>query len=367
MKHTKIWKLFSSIKLAIWLLSIIAVVSLVGTFIPQNEGQDFFIARFGQVGYHALLKTGLIDIYSAGWFIFLLVLFALNLLVCLINKFSLKGRLLGTTLTHISILIILFGALIGMLFGEKGFIMINKGEEISSFSGRNNQQVNLGFSIKLNDFIYNEHIDPKEKLLVFSRQAENVCNMYGSKDKTPANQAPIAQIPVDTNIDYAVADTGYTIKVLRYLSDFVMDTATKIAVSRSFSPNNPALEIEIKNKDGLIKKFWVFARFPEMHQQIAESFKIVYNWQARRPKDFISDVSVIKDGKEELRKKIRVNDPLRYEGYSFFQASYDTDALNWSGLRIANDPGIMVVYFGFTLLIIGLVVIFYVNPLTQRR
>jgi len=366
MKHTKIWKLFSSIKLAVWLLSIIAVVSLVGTFIPQNEGQDFYIARFGQIGYQALLRIGLIDIYSAGWFLLLLVLFALNLFVCLINRFSLKGRLLGTTMTHISILIILLGAFIGMLFGEKGFIMINKGEEISSFSGRNKQQVNLGFSIKLNDFIYNEHIDSKEKLLILPRDAANVCNMQASAG-AHANLNPIAQIPVDTNIDYAVADTGYTIKVLRYLPDFVMDTSTKTAVSRSSSPNNPALEIEIKNKDGLIRKTWVFARFPEMHQQTAENFKVVYNWQARRPKDFISDVSVIKNGKVELRKKIRVNDPLRYEGFSFFQASYDTDNLNWSGLRISNDPGVGVVYLGFVLLIIGLVVIFYVNPLIVRK
>jgi cytochrome c biogenesis protein ResB len=93
----------------------------------------------------------------------------------------------------------------------------------------------------------------------------------------------------------------------------------------------------------------------------------VYNWAPRRPKDFISDVSVFKDGREVLRKSIRVNDPLRYEGFSFFQASYDMEALNWSGLRISNDPGVMVVYSGFILLIIGLVVIFYVNPLITRR
>lgn len=367
MKHTKIWKLFSSIKLAIWLLSIIALVSLVGTFIPQNEGQDFYISRFGQIGYHTLLKTGLIDIYSAGWFLLLLVLFALNLFVCLINRFSLKGRLLGTTLTHISILIILFGALIGMLFGERGFFMINKAEEISSFSGRNKQQVDLGFSLKLNDFIYNEYIDPKEKLLVLPREEGGFCDMHGKKDKEPLARTFIAQIPVDTNMEYSVGDTGYTIKVLRYLPDFVMDTVTKTAVSRSSSPNNPALEIEIKNKEGVIKKTWVFARFPEMHQQVSESFKLVYNWQMRRPKDFISDVSVIKDGKVELRKKIRVNDPLRYGGYSFFQASYDTDNLNWSGLRVSNDPGVGVVYLGFILLIIGLVVIFYLNPLLVRK
>ena len=78
-KKTKIWKLFSSVKLGIWLLSFIALVSMVGTL-------------------------GLDKIYSAWWFILLLVLLSLNLLVCLINRFSLKLRLLGTIISHASIL-----------------------------------------------------------------------------------------------------------------------------------------------------------------------------------------------------------------------------------------------------------------------
>ncbi len=40
------------------------------------------------------------------------------------------------------------------------------------------------------------------------------------------------------------------------------------------------------------------------------------------PKDYRSDLSVIRDGKEVLRKTIRVNDPLDYEGITFYQSSY---------------------------------------------
>ena len=40
------------------------------------------------------------------------------------------------------------------------------------------------------------------------------------------------------------------------------------------------------------------------------------------PKDYRSDLSVVKDGKEVLRKTIRVNDPLDYEGITFYQSSY---------------------------------------------
>jgi len=365
-KQTGIWKFFSSVKLAIWLLSIIAVLSLIGTFIPQNQEAALYIERYGQLGYRALLSLGLTDIYSAWYFILSLILFSLNLSVCLLNRLSFKMRSLGTMLSHFSILVILLGAMIGMLFGQKGFIEISKGEEVDSFLSRNGQQVNLGFRLKLNDFIYTEYIDPKEKLFVCSSLKEAVCMMQGPHGQEKA-KGIIAEISPEIGVEAetAIADTGYKIKVLRYLPDFVMDTSMKVAVSRSAQPNNPAIEVELKDKEGKAKTFWVFARFPDIHQEIDKDFKFIYHWVGRRPKDFISKVTILKDGQEIMRRDIRVNEPLRFSGYTFFQSSYDNEGLNWSGLQVVKDPGVPVIYAGFILLISGLVMIFYLNPLIK--
>lgn len=364
-KHTKAWKFFSSIKLAIWLLSIIAVISLIGTFIPQNQEQAFYINKYGQNGSDILVKTGLSNIYACWWFIFCIILFSLNLLVCLINRFSLKKRMMGTVISHLSILIILAGALIGMLFGEKGMINIIEGDTADSFIFRD-KTINLGFSIRLNDFIYSEHTDPKEKLLIYHLENKNTCNMKDHAEKCATSNL-IATIPVDTGIESAIADTGYKVKVLRYIPDFVMDTASKQVASRSNQANNPALELELKDKKGAAKTVWVFARYPDMHQDPEANFRIAYNWAMRRPKDFISKVTVLKDGKEVLNKDIRVNEPLSFGGYSFFQSSYDSEELKWTGLQVVKDPGVPLIYSGFLLLIFGLVIIFYINPLLQRR
>lgn len=365
LKQTKIWKFFSSIKLTIWLLSIIAVFSLIGTLIPQNEEAAFYIERYGRLGHQALLKTGLTNIYGSWWFILFLIFFSLNLAVCLLNRFSLKIRALGSTISHLSILIIFLGALIGMFFGHKGFIRIREGEEISSFIARNGQEVNLGFVLRLNDFIYTEHIDPKEKLLVcFAKKG--TCSIHDSSG-LENGQGVIDKIPTEIGTESKIADTGYRVKVLRYLPDFVMDTSTKLAVSRSALPNNPAIEVELKDKDNKTRTFWVFARFPDIHQEVDTDFKFVYKWVGRRPKDFISKVTILQDGKEIMSKDIRVNEPLRFGGYAFFQSSYDNESLSWSGLQVVNDPGVPVVYLGFILLILGLTIIFYINPLIQRR
>ncbi len=349
-KQNKIWKFLSSIKLAISLLAIIALFSLIGTFIPQNEDPSFYISKYGDSGYRALSNTGLTDVYSSWWFILFIVLFSLNLTACLLSRFSLKSRSMGTLISHISILLILAGALIGMLYGQKGYVRIEQGEEVNSFIDRD-RRVDLGFSLKLNNFIYSENIDPKEKLLVY----------FGK------GQEPIAGIPTEVGTESEIANTGYKVKILRYLPDFAMDMSTKEVASRSAKANNPAIEVELKGKDGAQQRFWVFARFPDIHQKITGDLDFVYQWANRQPKDFISKVTVIKDDKEMLSKDIRVNFPLTFAGYTFFQSSYDADHLNWTGLKVVKDPGVGVVYLGFGLLILGLCIRFYISPFMKTR
>ena len=352
-KQTNIWKFFSSIKLAIWLLAIIAVLSLVGTLIPQNQDPAFYIDRYGHSVYKAMLETGLTGIYTSFWFVLLLAIFSINLAVCILNRATLKIRALGSLLSHVSILVILIGALIGLFFGQKGLIKIPEGEKASAFMAQDKREVDLGFLIKLDKFIYNEHIDPKEKLLVYP----------AGEDKS---DKPIVELPAESGVESDIADTGYRVKVLRYVNDFAMDTATKVVVSRSARPNNPAIEVELKDKAGKTSQFWVFARFPDMHQKVGPAFNFIYRWAGRRPKDFISKVTIFKDGREIMKKDIRVNEPLRFGGYTFFQSSYDTERLSWSGIQVAKDPGVGVVYAGFVMLTVGLVIIFYINPLVKK-
>ncbi|MDP3790933.1 MAG: cytochrome c biogenesis protein ResB [Candidatus Omnitrophota bacterium] len=377
LKQTRVWKFFSSIKLAIWLLAIIAALSLLGTFIPQNQEASFYIDKYGHSGYRALLETGLTDVYSSFWFVLLLVLFSINLIVCLINRISLKMRMLGSILSHASILIILIGALIGIFFGQKGLVKISDGEEVSSFTTQDKKRVDLGFSVRLDKFIYSEHIDPKEKLLVCpvkntvsngadSPQSDACCSK-DSPQSSGKNQGLIAEIPTEIGVEHDIADTGYKIKILRYIPDFAIDTVTKVAASRSAKANNPAIQVQLNDKAGQVSTFWVFARFPDMHQKMDQRFKFTYHWIGRRPKDFISKVTILKAGKEIITKDIRVNEPLRFGGYTFFQFSYDAEDLKWSVLQVVKDPGVGVVYAGFIMLIAGLIIIFYVNPLTRGR
>lgn len=84
---------FSSVKLAIALLIIISVASILGTIIPQQEAADEFIHRLGPGMASVFDKLQLFDIFHSFWFLGLIVLLAVNLIVCSLNRLPVHWKL----------------------------------------------------------------------------------------------------------------------------------------------------------------------------------------------------------------------------------------------------------------------------------
>jgi cytochrome c biogenesis protein ResB len=59
-----------------------------------------------------------------------------------------------------------------------------------------------------------------------------------------------------------------------------------------------------------------------------------------------------------LMRKISMNEPLRYRGYSFFQSSFVDGPTQTTILSVRNDPGTPVVYAGFLIVIGGVLSLF---------
>ncbi|MFH1577929.1 MAG: cytochrome c biogenesis protein ResB, partial [Candidatus Omnitrophota bacterium] len=89
-----------------------------------------------------------------------------------------------------------------------------------------------------------------------------------------------------------------------------------------------------------------------------KNIRLSYQWLGRI-KDFKSRLRVIEDEEVILTKTIEVNHPLKFRGYTFYQSSYDPEQLNWTGLQVVKDPGVALVYLGFILLNIGIILVFY--------
>jgi cytochrome c biogenesis protein len=85
------WKFFASVKLAIVLFIILTLASVLGTLIPQGRSAAEYAARYGSLSglFMGLRLTGL---YQSAWYLAILLLFALNTVVCTISRLAPKWR-----------------------------------------------------------------------------------------------------------------------------------------------------------------------------------------------------------------------------------------------------------------------------------
>lgn len=178
----KIYKIISGLPFGIVLLVLIAIYSVFGTLFPQGMHGDFYISRYPGYG-GIIILFGFHNAFKSIIFRLLMLLFMINLTTCTYNflpskikrvssetKISLenndsnlwmedfkleevKGFLkkrgfkeidqgdgivfekfkwghLGSTVTHIGILVILIGYMLGNLTAQEGYFNMMPGEEI---------------------------------------------------------------------------------------------------------------------------------------------------------------------------------------------------------------------------------------------
>lgn len=82
----RVWKFFASVKLSFALLLILAVTSVAGTLLVQNEPAELYLRQFGQTWGGLILGLGLDNMYQAVWFRLLMTMLALNLVICSLNR-----------------------------------------------------------------------------------------------------------------------------------------------------------------------------------------------------------------------------------------------------------------------------------------
>ena len=101
------WKFFKSVKLALFNFFTLAITSIIGTVIQQNEAPVVYVREYGVTAAKLFHILGITDMYHAWWFIALLILFSINLIVCSLNRFPDTWRLvimdnlaIGTSRPH---------------------------------------------------------------------------------------------------------------------------------------------------------------------------------------------------------------------------------------------------------------------------
>lgn len=332
-----LYSFLKSLKFGMGLLAAIAIASAVGTFIQQNGS-----AQHGLFG-----KLGLTALYHSWWFLCLLSLLVLNVVLCLSSRLRFLTRRPGLLLAHASAVFIAAGALIGARWGVKGFVALGEGEKKDYFetkTGGGTRRIPLGFSIGLEDFVL-ERYDSHSEGVVLVRES---------------GHEAVESFPAEAGAAHEVFGATYAVEVLRVVPDFQMSLDTREVTSASNNPNNPAVEIRV-SRNGEDETRWLFAKYPNAHSSQGKfPLEAQYKFgSSGYIKDYKSKLWIEDEGVRILTKTIEVNDPLLYDGYHFYQTSYDDKNLSWTGLQVVKDPGIPTMYVGFSMLCVGVTLDLY--------
>ncbi|ALC17688.1 cytochrome c biogenesis protein ResB [Desulfuromonas soudanensis] len=400
---TATWDFFCSLKLTIATLILLAITSIIGTVIQQNKSPEEYLQVYSESTYQILDALKFFDMYHSWWFLSLLGIFSLNLISCSVKRFprvwktvhepvlvaddslfrtlsnvdehlvsgsmdDLEGRLgtflsesfaapvvtrvgetvhlfaqkgryarFGVYVTHLSILIIFAGAIIGSLFGYKAYVNIEEGKATDKVWPRGGETpIELGFSVRCDEFSVS-YYDGTER----PREFKSLLTVLeGGK---PVSEA-LTERPVIVNspLTYkgitfyqsSYGPTGqpvFTFKVSNRASGETAEFKVKQGQSLdlpgggtfrvadftpSFQTFGPAARIEVFPASGERRSFVVLQAHPE--------------FDAQRGGDYIFSM---------------VDYKQRY----------------YTGLQVAKDPGVWVVWLGCAMMVIGSMVAFFMS------
>jgi cytochrome c biogenesis protein ResB len=319
-KENKSIRFLGSVKIALILLWAIIIVSFIGAVVPAKMRPYVF---------------------AAPWFIWLLAVFSLNLLFCVLARMSFTPKKIGVTLVHLSVLLILSGSLLSHLFSVRGILELEEGQSRDSFNAGGTIR-KLGFQVYLEDFALSWYSTTPDKYEIKTLVVDqNLKSSY----------------KLDKDQEQKIGDTGYSFSVIDYLPNFGLDEKMK-PFNKSAVPDNPAVLLQI-NSSEVSEKRWVFAKHPGMGRNKDPNIRFLFNYMPVI-KEFRSQLKITDEiANRTTSANIRVNFPFSHKGYTFYQSGYDQGNLKFTSLDVVRDPGVGFVFAGFLLLNLGLVVIFY--------
>ena len=398
-KNNILWEFFASVKLALFTFIALAATSIIGTVILQGEPMSYYVKEFGPTTATIFKYLHVPDMYNSWWFLSLLVLFSLNLIVCSLDRipnvirivktdnldtdpgrfeklrgstvlrsalpvdelkakvpeilagaswksrsaekeggslfFSQKGgwTRFGVYAVHTSILIIFVGAIIGSLFGFKAWVSIPEGTGTKIVYQRNEAHtpIPIGFELFCDQFdlSYYDNGMPKDY----------TSHLTVKKDgKTLFKRV----IEVNDPLQYK----GLTFYQSSYQS---LDGQFIISVKDEASGQEARYVTMARQEQKWPEKNLSFGiidqRGPDFYGHYQN--KIWFSDGQGNPVEFWTD-----DGAPIEIKRPSAN-------YNFVvKGRFAT------GLQVAKDPGVWFVYAGCSLMILGLIVVFF---LSHRR
>jgi hypothetical protein len=172
--------------------------------------------------------------------------------------------------------------------------------------------------------------------------------------------------PID--LPLASAPDGSRVVQLTVLKVLAHAMPKKIARTRSQEPRNPGVRVEIlrDGHEGASSEALLFGK-EEYLTGVGPDMLLVMDTRKAEVKAWRSQVSVIRDDQVVASATIAVNAPFSFGGYTFFQSDANERDPDYSGLRVARDPGVALAFAGMLLASLGVTYTLYVRPRLRRE
>jgi cytochrome c biogenesis protein len=266
---SSLWNFFASVKLTVVLLLCMAVLSILGTFIPQNASAEDYIRIFGIFRYQLFVILDIVDMYHSWWFVALMVLLVANIVVCSIDRLKTTWKVI--------------------------FVR-----------------------------------DPKFDLQKYRQRQDRIefnTNANVAQLKQPFRQRIAKSFRyckvLETETGFAVtAEKGRLSRLGVYIVHFsivVLLLGGLIGSTFGFEGFVAIPEGETADTINLHNS----SRQLRLPFQIrCNDFSVSFYEGGKRPKEFRSSLTVMENGREVLKRDILVNDPLYHQGIGVYQSSY---------------------------------------------
>lgn len=414
-----LWVFFSSMKTAIVLVLLVALGSVIGTIIPQGGPPEMYIQNYGQAKASLALRFSLDDVFHSSWYAFLLTLICINLTVCSINRFKLawrrafqpkltarseqilnmqvseklalkvpiedveckavsaleeagygvtaveeegdrcvyatKGRMAiwAPYLTHLSLLVIFAGYILGNGMGFEGFTYIPEGSQTATYYPKaSEQERNLGFEVKLLDF-------------TIEYDADHNATAYKSRLQVYDKGKKVAEKTIDVNhplsyrgITFYQESCGIEGLILKITNPDGGVARVPIRMQTQMGDHGNVYIPELVPVDvktgGKTWTFCVHGFIPDFVPPEHSVTDLPINPAA---KVFVNE-RLAEDGTEWHEVGwISAGSPGKYKGHKVELEQ----VIDYTGLQVASNPALPVVYMGFAIMLIGVFASFYIH------
>lgn len=291
--------------LAIVLLVTIAIASVIGTILKQNQPYQDYIIKFGSFWHEVYKALGLYDVYSSSWFIIILAFLVVSTSVCVFRNTP------------------------EIIRSMRRFKEDIHERAISNMPQNSSWQTSLSVEEILQPLL------PALKRMGYrtrvKRGIENVtiAAMKGSSNRIGYLLTHIAIVIICVG---GLMDGNLPLKIKTLSGNLKIETrdlpVSKIPKESRLSANNPSFRASVSIPEGS-RVNYAFINIADgyMLQNLPFSIEVrdfrIEHYNSGQPKSFESDLVIHDPATDKpFESTIAVNHPLIYKGYAIYQSSF---------------------------------------------